>query len=91
MNDFITASFDTLFGQASETATTYLNHASREIDKLFGGGYAEKNPQLVAAFMQVAATDMAATTHAKVYGTALQEISSCLSAIAVAITDRNDT
>ncbi|MEW9571533.1 hypothetical protein ABQJ54_07205 [Rhodanobacter sp. Si-c] len=85
MSDFVTASFDTLLGQASDTAATYLGRAVQEIDTLFGKGYARQYPRLVAAFMQTAAIDMSASTHAKVYGAALQEISSSLSAIADAI------
>lgn len=89
MSSQITASFDTLLGQASDTAATYLRRALHEIDELYGNGYAAKNPQLVAAFMQTAASDMTASTHNKVYGSALQEISDSLSAIADAI-GRND-
>ena len=85
MSDFITASFDTLLGQASDTASVYLGRAHREIDKEFGEGYAAKNPQLVAAFMQVASADMSAATHAKVYGAVLQDITRSLSAIADSI------
>jgi hypothetical protein len=85
MSSQITASFDTLLGQASDTAATYLRHAVHEIDELFGNGYAAKNPQLIAAFMHAAASDMMASTHGKVYGSALQDISESLSAIADAI------
>jgi hypothetical protein len=85
LSDYITASFDNLLTQASDTAATYLHRAAKEIDELFGAGYAAKNPLLVAAFMQTAAADMSASTHAKVYGAALQDISSSLSAIADAI------
>ena len=85
MRDYITASFDTLLSQASDSAATHLGRAQQEIDAVFGKGYAAKNPQLVAAFMQTASSDMAASTHAKVYGAALQEISQSLSAISDAI------
>ena len=40
MSDFITASFDTLLGQASDNASVYLGRAQREIDEEFGKGYA---------------------------------------------------
>jgi hypothetical protein len=90
MSEYITASFDTLLGQASDTAAVHLCRAQQEIDSVFGKGYAAKNPQLVAAFMLTASADMAAATHAKVYGAALQEISQSLSAIADAI-ERSDT
>lgn len=87
MSDHITASFDSLLGQASDTAATYLRRAKREIDETFGEGYASKNPQLVAAFMQVAATDMSTATHAKVYGSVLRDVAEEISAVARAISD----
>jgi hypothetical protein len=85
MSNYIEASFDTLFNQASDSASDYLSRARRHIDNEFGEGYAAKNPNLVAAFMQVSAADFAAATHAKVYGTAFQEISQSISSIADAI------
>lgn len=48
---------DTALRQAHYTAETYMVEAVREIDKLFGEGYAKKNPSLVGVFMQVAAAD----------------------------------
>lgn len=83
----ITASFDTLLRQASMTASDYMRHARSEIDKVFGEGYAEKNPVLVAAFMQTAAADFGATSTQKVIGEALEEISSSLRDIAHAVED----
>lgn len=44
---------------ASETAKHYLYRAVDEIDKKFQKGYAEKHPELVAAFIRAAATDFA--------------------------------
>jgi hypothetical protein len=35
----------------------YLTNARREIDAEFGNGYAVKNPQLVATFMEIACSD----------------------------------
>lgn len=89
MSDYIDASFDTLFDQASDAAATYLSRAKREIDKVFGDGYASDNPQLVAAFITAAASDMNSATSAKVSGAALQEIARSLSEIAAAISDRS--
>lgn len=43
--------------QAEATAYTYLYAAVEKIDHLLGKGYAAKNPQLVAAFMQTASAD----------------------------------
>ncbi|MDB9486392.1 hypothetical protein PN492_07500 [Dolichospermum circinale CS-537/01] len=40
------------------TAIQYFNEAVSHIDGCFGDGYAKKHPELIAAFMQVAASDM---------------------------------
>lgn len=61
--------------QAMMTAHDYMNSARYDIDKMFGEGYAAKNPALVAAYMQTAAIDYAAS-----YG--LDQISVALNRIA---------
>ena len=43
--------------QAHMTALEYLIHGRQDIDTVFGAGFARSNPGLVAAYMQVAATD----------------------------------
>ena len=83
----ITASVETLLKLASMTATDYMHHARQEIDRLFGEGYAENNPVLVAAFMQTAAADFGAASMAKIVGEALEEISGSLRDIAHAVED----
>jgi uncharacterized protein YjgD (DUF1641 family) len=55
----------TLMNQASMTAETYLTKAVEVIDRAFEKGYAAAHPQLIAAFMQVAAADFATATIAK--------------------------
>lgn len=65
----ITADYTTLLRQSSMTAGQWLDDAVRELDKKFGEGYAKENPQLVAAFMNVAALDF--TTSVRVI--AIQE------------------
>lgn len=42
---------------AASTAATYLQHAVREIDQELGAGYAAAHPELIAAFMQTAASE----------------------------------
>ena len=76
-SEYITASFDTLLSQASDTASIYMGRAIYEIDLLFGDGYAENHPELVAAFMQTAALDYHASATSKVFA-------ECLSTVAVA-------
>jgi hypothetical protein len=56
---------NTLLRQAKLTAEEYFNAAVNSIDHSFGDGYAEKHPELIAAFMQVAASDMNYCTLAK--------------------------
>ena len=85
MSHYIEGSFTDLMDDAKSTAGSYLRAAKREIDEVFGAGYAEKNPSLVAAFMQTAAADLSAATTGKVQGAALQEIAESLQSIARAL------
>lgn len=57
MSHDITAGFDGLVVQASETADTFMRAAVHNIDKAFGAGYARNNPALVIAAMRVASAD----------------------------------
>lgn len=68
----IEASADTLLRQASMTAAEYFDKAVRHIDDSFGDGYAKKHPELIAAFMQVAASDMNYATLAKAQSEAIE-------------------
>ena len=61
----ITASPDTLMRQASMSAHDYMRAAKTETDKVFGDGYAAKNPALVGAFIQTCAADYGAAISAK--------------------------
>lgn len=61
MSDLVQADPNTLLVQASETAEAYLRAGTKAIDDQFGDGYAKEHPELVAAFMQVAAKDFAAS------------------------------
>jgi len=70
----ITADSETLLRQASDTAHEYLLKAVRHIDDQFGKGYAKAHPELVAAFMDVAAKDF----NNAVFCKALQEASDTL-------------
>ena len=45
------------FEMQIEKSADYLGSAVEEIDKQFGEGYAKEHPELVGAFMQVAAND----------------------------------
>lgn len=77
----ITASFDTLLKQAPMTAHSYMLNARKDIDEMFGDGYAAKHPELMAAYMNAAAIDL----HGAVLG---KLIPPALESIAEAIRDR---
>jgi hypothetical protein len=53
----VTASPTELMRQAGDTASEYMRAGIREIDHFFGEGYAAGHPELLAAFMQIAARD----------------------------------
>lgn len=65
-DEMITADFGTLFDQSWKSAADYLAHSHEEIDVRFGEGYAKKNPQLVAAFIQAANSDFVSAVNLKV-------------------------
>ena len=46
-----------LLRQSQSTAHDYLLSARNDIDKVFGEGFAAKNPGLVSTYMQVAMRD----------------------------------
>jgi len=77
-SDQVTASFNTLFTQAKDSAESYLRNARAKVDEEFGEGYAAKHPELVAAYMQVAAADFSTSSNAKVFGAALDRIASAI-------------
>jgi len=56
----ISADAGTLMNQAVMTAKTYLIGAKKEIDDVFGDGYAEAHPELVSAFLRTCAADFGA-------------------------------
>jgi hypothetical protein len=74
----ITANYDALLHQAHATVGEYLREAVRYIDEELGDGYAKKNPALVAAFIQTAASDYNAACQA----VAIQEIALAISGTA---------
>jgi hypothetical protein len=43
--------------QAHMTAHEYMMHGKRDIDEMFGDGFAKKHPELLGAYMQTAARD----------------------------------
>lgn len=46
-----------LMEQAGDTASSWMYKAVREIDELFGKGYAKSHPELIAGFMRAAGAD----------------------------------
>ena len=74
----ITASYDTLLKQAPMTADEYLRAAVLSIDEQFEEGYAQKHPELIAAFMQVCASDLGTSTLVIAIQEAASEIAQAL-------------
>lgn len=85
MSDYVTASFIELHEQAPMSAAHYLYSAKRNIDEVFGEGYAAKNPALVAAFILACSNEMTEGANAKVMGAALQEIARSIDEVAAAL------
>ncbi|MFY8352929.1 hypothetical protein AAEU29_20485 [Pseudoalteromonas sp. SSM20] len=77
----ISASLESLFKQGSIAASVYMSDAVVEIDKQFGEGFAEKNPALIAAFMQAAISDCGANVQAKVIGEAIENVADALNKV----------
>ena len=72
------ASASTLLDQAQKTAHDYLIDAVKNIDEELGEGYAARHPELIAAYMSVAAKDFET-------GMMAQQLRAGLDAIAEAI------
>lgn len=75
----ITDDAETLLRQASMTADTYLAAAIRDINTRLGEGYAQKHPELVAAFIDVCAKDFGTAVLANSIQEAAGKIASALS------------
>jgi hypothetical protein len=57
-----------LFQQAPMTAHDYMSHGVHDIDGMFGEGFAEAHPALLAAYMQTASIDYGASLIASKIG-----------------------
>jgi hypothetical protein len=62
---------DQLMHQAKETANSYLITAIQKLDKQFGDGYAQRNPDLVSGFIIACSLDFGAS----IITSALQDFS----------------
>jgi hypothetical protein len=69
--------------QAHMTTHDYLIQAVKDINEVMGEGAAEKYPQIVAAYLTVAATDYGATIIAQQVRLGLDAITDELNSIAV--------
>jgi hypothetical protein len=67
--------------QASGTTRDHLIDAIEAIDEHLGKGYARKNPALIAAFMQAAATDYAATIIAQQVRAGLETVADSMPSV----------
>lgn len=84
------ADWDTLLNQAWKTADTYMAHGRRCIDETFGEGYAEKHPELLAAFMNTSVRDFHTAAVIKVTGEAVESFAHRLEELASALRDRDE-
>ena len=66
-------------------ARDYMGNAVRDIDGLFGDGYAEEHPELIGAYMRTAAADFGAAIVAKESHKGLEEIACALDDISDSI------
>ena len=82
----ITANFHNLLNQASSTTHEYMIEGQDRIDKMFGEGYAKKNPELLAAFMQSAATDLHGSVFAQQVTDAIDKLTESLDSSLLNIT-----
>lgn len=88
MNDLeITASFYDLHKQGMMTANDVMQTGIDSIDKALGKGYAAKHPELIAAFMQAAISDMNNSIQTKLYCHALKQITEAMNALASEVGD----
>jgi hypothetical protein len=85
VNETITASFLELLDQSQMTASDYLAGAHGKIDERFGEGYAAKHPQLVAAYMEVAAADFRTSVTLKILEPILGRLAEGVSGVAGAL------
>lgn len=81
MDPIITADSQTLYEQAIGTTNDYMRHAVETIDELFGKGYATEHPELVAAYMQTAASDLAASIHGKIAERVMQRLADAVASL----------
>lgn len=74
MSEPITANAQTLMNQAPATVDVYLTEAVKSIDDHLGKGYSQKNPGLVAAFIQTCAIDLGCAVLAQQLRAGLENI-----------------
>lgn len=79
MTETITANFETLLHQGPMTAREYMREAIASIDDRFGDGFAEKHPELIAAFMQTAILDLQGAVLAQQIREGIQEAANTIS------------
>ena len=72
------------------TADQYLNEAITAIDEKFNKGYAENHPELIAAFMKVAASDMNYATLAKAQSEAIETLAEAINSLSDKIDNFRD-
>lgn len=69
---------DRILRQAGDSAADLMRRAAREIDGLFGSGFAKTNPDLVAQFMRTAVTDSSTYAFVEHIGGAIRQIADAI-------------
>ena len=72
----------TLMRHAVVTAKTYLIGAKKEIDDVFGDGFAQANPSVVAAFLGACAADFGTAVSGAVAQDAAESIAGAIREVA---------
>jgi hemoglobin-like flavoprotein len=78
----IQASSHNLLNQAPTTATRYLRAAIESIDREFERDYAKNHPELVSAYMKVAASDFNTANQAKAHAEAIEALAESVDKLA---------
>ena len=74
----ISADAATLMRQSITTTATYLVGAEKEIDAVFGDGYAKRHPKMAIAFMTACLADFATAMSAAITQDSVDSLTSAI-------------
>jgi hypothetical protein len=73
--DRITANAECLMEQGAITAYTWMRQAVKDIDRMFGDGYAKEHPELISGYIKAASIDQLSSVIASVMQDTSEELS----------------